>query len=433
MSVLVNQPIDEFVGQPVTDPGTVRSESAASALARLAWERRSDMSRAAAVGAVLSLLIAFLLPVRYQSTVSLMPPDQNNSTAAMLGALSSKAGGTIGALAGSMLNVNNSTAVVMGILRSRSVEDEIINKFDLRKVYWRKRYIDTREILEKRSDISEDRKSGIITIAVIDSDSVRAKDIAQAYVDALNRRAADLTTSSAHRERVFLEGRLNEVKGELDQSSAQLSQFSSKNRTLDLQTQGRAMLEAGATLQGQLIAAEAELRGLQQLYTPDNPRVRSVEARVGDLRAHLNSFIGAQTSAGSAASPPGADDLSPSLTELPLLGDTYSDLYRRTRILEAVYETLSQEYEVAKVEEAKEIPSIKVLDAPVIAEKKSWPPRAVIVLLGTFAAIGVCLLWFSLKRTWERLDPEAPWRKLIVEIHEHRGLAVVHLLRHRSV
>lgn len=418
----VNEAASRPMPVPVPMPG--QRQSPFIAIGWLAWWHRLSMLRAAGIGVVLSAALAFLLPNQYQATVALMPPDQNSGTAAMLGALTTKTGGSLGALAGSMLNLSSSAEVVVGILHSRSVEDEIIDKFDLRRVYWRKRYVDARRILEKRSDISEDRKSGIITITITDDDRLRASEIAQCYIDALNRRVALLTTTAAHRERVFLEGRLSDVKQELDSSSMQLSQFSSKNRTMDLQTQGHAMLEAGANLQGQLIAAEADLRSLQQLYTPDNPRVRGATARVNDLRAHLNGLIGAPPAAGKSGLPPDSGELSPSLTELPLLGNTYADLYRRTRILEATYEALSQEYEVAKVEEAKEIPSIKVLDAPVIPEKKSWPPRAIIILLGTFAAVGICLLWFAMKQAWAELDPETPWRKLLVEVLGQKGIDV---------
>ena len=360
------------------------------------------MLHAAGIGVVLSAALAFLLPNQYQAAGALMLAGQEKINSGYAWRAHHKDKWQLGALAGDMLNLDSSAEVVVGILHSRSVEDEIIDKFDLRRVYWRKRYSawSAQTNLEKRSDISEDRKSGIITITITDDDRWRASEIAQCYIDALNRRVALLTTTAAHRERVFLEGRLSDVKQELDSSSMQLSQFSSKNRTMDLQTQGHAMLEAGANLQGQLIAAEADLRSLQQLYTPDNPRVRGATARVNDLRAHLNGLIGAPPAAGKSGLPPDSGELSPSLTELPLLGNTYADLYRRTRILEATYEALSQEYEVAKVEEAKEIPSIKVLDAPVIPEKKSWPPRAIIILLGTFAAVGICLLWFAMKQAW---------------------------------
>jgi capsule polysaccharide export protein KpsE/RkpR len=389
----------------------------AAAIGWLAWQHRRQLLRAMGLSAVLSAAVALLLPNHYRSTVSLMPPDQNSSaTSAMLGALTSKAGSSLGAMAGSMLNLQNSGDTVIGILHSRSVEDEIINRFDLRRVYWRKRYVDTRRILERKVDISQDHKSGIITIAVTDRSAKRATDMAQAYVDFLNTEVAQLTTTGAHRERVFLEGRLKVVKENLDTSSLALSRFSSRNRTLDLQTQGRAVLDAGASLQGRLIAAESDLRALQQIYSPDNPRVRSAQARVNDLRMNLGRMVGADATPDVEEKPTASGELSPSLTQLPLLANTYADLYRRTKILEVIYETLSQEYEIARVEEAKEIPSIKVLDRPMFPEKKSWPPRTLIVLLGTLAGGGFYLLWVGTKRMWADLEPDTPWRKLALDI-----------------
>jgi uncharacterized protein involved in exopolysaccharide biosynthesis len=403
----------------------------AVSLARLAWENRRQILFAALIGTVLSAAVAFLLPKDYRSTVSLMPPDQGSANA-MLGMLSAKAGDTLGAMAGSVLDLQNSSDTVIGILRSRSLEDEIINRFDLRRVYWRKRYIDTRRILEHRVDISEDRKSGIITIVVTDRSPELARQMAQAYVDVLNREAAQLTTTGAHRERVFLEGRLKVIKQNLDGASLALSRFSSQNRTLDPQTQGRAVLDAGATLQGQLIAAESDLRGLQQIYSPENPRVRSAQARVDALHADLSKMIGAEDTSKTDQAVSSSGTISPSLTQLPLLANTYTDLYRQTRIFEAIYETLSQEYEIARVQEAKEIPSIKVLDPPLLPERKSWPPRGLIIVIGALAGAGLYLVWAGMKEAWNDADPDTPWLRLALEIRQSLTRHNHHISQHTT-
>ena len=141
----VNEAASRPMPVPLPMPG--QRQSPFIAIGWLAWWHRLSMLRAAGIGVVLSAALAFLLPNQYQATVALMPPDQNSSTAAMLGALTTKTGGSLGALAGSMLNFSSSAEVVVGILHSRSVEDEIIDKFDLRRVYWRKRYVDARRIL----------------------------------------------------------------------------------------------------------------------------------------------------------------------------------------------------------------------------------------------------------------------------------------------
>src|SRR5438034_3821225 len=154
--------------------------------------------------------------------------------------------------------------------------------------------MDARTKLDQNTSISEDRKSGIITISVTDHSPQRAAALANAYVDELNSRASELSTSSAHRERVFLEGRLKVAKQDLDDASNQLAQFSSKNNTLDIQQEGKAMLDAAGTIAGEMIAAQSQLEGLRQIYTNNNSRVRSLNARVAELRRQLEKLGGTQ-------------------------------------------------------------------------------------------------------------------------------------------
>ena len=352
-------------------------------------QERSRIIRAAVIGLVLSTILAFVIAPHYRSVVRLMPPDQSSGMgSAMMSMLTAKAGDSLGAFAGDALNLKSPGPLVIGILTSDTVQDDIINRFDLRKVYREKRYDYTRRILSKRTEVSEDRKSGIITIQVEDSDSVRARAIAQAYVDEANAKVSQLTTSSAHRERVFLEQRLVDVKEQLDAASLALSKFSSKNKTLDPETQGKAMLQVMAASQGQLVAAEAELKGVEQVYGPENSRVHAASAKVAELRSRMKQLTGEGVGTGELQ----AGQLYPSIQQLPVLGNTYLDLYRRTKINEAVYEALTKQYELAKVEEAKEIPTIKVLDAPEFPEGKSWPPRTLIIILGTLISSALAIM-----------------------------------------
>jgi uncharacterized protein involved in exopolysaccharide biosynthesis len=247
---------------------------------------------------------------------------------------------------------------------------------------------------------------------VEDSDPDRAAALAKAYVTDLNNRISQLTTSSAHRERVFLEGRLLSVKQELDAATLKLSLFSSQNKTFDPQIEGKAMMEAASSLQGQLIAAETELKGLEQIYGPQNSRVRASSARVAELRNKLSTMSGA---AGDVPDNATLSDnqLYPSLEQLPLLGNTYYDLARRAKIDEAIFEVLTKQYELAKVQEAKEIPSIKVLDEPVVPETKSWPPRLFIIVFGTLVAFAFGCVWILLAAGYQGLDSHDPRRLLV--------------------
>jgi capsule polysaccharide export protein KpsE/RkpR len=293
------------------------------------------------------------------------------------------------------------------------VQDGLIAKFNLKRVYHDAKIEDARKDLSQHTDVSEDRKSGIITIAVTDHDAKRASAMAQSYVDELDRLVAQVSTSSARRERIFLEGRLQDVKTDLDLAAKNFSEFASRNTAIDIPAQGKAMVEAAAGLQGQLIAAQSELSGLRTIYSDNNVRVRTVEARVNELDKKLNEI-------GSAGTPGGGksdNSLYPSIRQLPLLGVTYSDLFQKTKIQETVYELLTQQYELAKVEEAKEIPTVKVLDAPIVPTKKTFPPRAVIVILGTMLGATVGMTWVFAKTRWDSVEASDPRKEFAMEVY----------------
>jgi len=381
---------------------------------RLLLMKRGYLAKAFLAGLLSGCVVAFLIPARYESVVQLMPPDnQSNSGLAMLASITAKTGGGLGGVAGDLLGVKSSGALFMGILRSRTVEDRISERFQLKRVYTIKLEEEVRNKLSENTAISEDRKSGILTIVVTDRNPQRAAGIAQAYVDELNQLVAELSTSSAHRERVFLEGRLRAVKQDLDEASKQFSLFASKNNTIDIKEQGRAMLQGASTVEGELIASESELKGLEQIYADNNVRVRSLRARITELRRQLEKLGGGAESGQPADSSRG---VYPSISRLPLLGVTYADLYRRMQIQEAVYETLTQQFELAKVQEAKETPSVKVLDAASLPERKSSPPRALITLLGAFLVSGAAVLSVMARSAWDQTDSNDPGKAFTQEV-----------------
>jgi capsule polysaccharide export protein KpsE/RkpR len=336
-----------------------------------------------------------------------MPPDnQPNSGLAMAAAAMSGPAGAAGGLGGmatNLLGLKSTSDVFVGILTSRTVQDKLIQQFDLKKLYGDRRMEDTRRNLAQHTDISVDRKSQIIAISVTDRSPQRAAAMAQAYTGELNRLVAELSTSSARRERIFLEGRLQAVNQDLEAAEKDFSQFASKNTAIDVKEQGKAMVEAAAMLQGQLIAAQSQYEGLREIYTDINPRVRTVKARVDELQRQLEKLGGKGESATIVSSQSG-DSMYPSIRKLPLLGVTYADLYRRTKIQEAVLETLTKEYEMAKVQEVKEIPTVKVLDVAQISDKRSFPPRLLIMFLGTVFSVAVAAAWISGKATWDKTD-----------------------------
>jgi len=291
---------------------------------------------------------------------------------------------------------------VIGILGSRTVQNDIMNRFDLRSEYHCKFYVDARKILAKRTALEEDKLSGIISISVTDKDRYRARDISEAYVEELNKLVNSLSTSSARRERIFLETRLNSIKANLDTSSRALSQFSSHNATFDPERQGEATVEAAISLQSELIASESELEVLRAEYADDNVRVRGARARVAELQSQLRKVSGGgrDENGGNVT----IDQLLPSVRKLPLLGFTYADLDRQVMMNENLYEMLTKQYELAKVEEAKEIPIITVLDAPDLPERHSSPHRLIILLGGVLLSAFAGITWVVAVTWWGVLD-----------------------------
>ena len=403
--------LDQLLIEAVDEQTLREARERNAARVRLLWNKRKLLLQSCVSGLVVAIAFAFLLPARYTATAGLMPPNNGTGSNLMTAMLASRVGSGLAGMAQGALGIQTTGALFIEILKSDTVRDDVIQKFDLQKVYRTRFIADARIELSDHTGISEDEKSGVITIDVVDHDPKRAAAMALEYVNQLNWVVNNLSTSSAHRERDFLDSRLTQVKTDLESAEQQFSQFASKKGAIDIPEQGKAMVTAAATLQGQLIAAEAELQGLQQIYTANNVRVRMAEAQVNRLRNSLQRLAGEGKSETSSA-----QELYPSLRELPLLGVNYADLLRRMKVEEAVFETLTQEDEMAKVEEAKEIPSVKVLDPPEVPQKKSFPPRTIITALGTLLGLVLGTTWILSKSAWQAIDPSDPRKAVVNEV-----------------
>jgi len=372
--------------------------------ASLFWDYRRLFLRIAGIIFVLSIVLALMLPKEYVSTARIMPPEQGSNSSAILAALlgKSSAGGLAG-LAGSLLGTKNNGALFVALLHSGTVSGRLIDRFDLQQEYHKRYRDDTARRLARRTKITEDAKSGVITIAVTDQTRERARDLAQGYLDELNNLVARVSTSSAGREREFIEKRLNTVQAELQRAQLELSDFSSKNTTIDIKEQTRATVDAGARLEGQLIASESELDSLRQIYGDQNVRVRAAEARNASLQRELqrtNGLSGQNFSEGGID----AGHPYPALRQLPALGVQWTNLYRNVRIHETVFDLLSEEYETARIEEAKSIPTIGIVDFPSIPERKSGPHRTLIVLVSTLISLVITAAFLLARRSWMAMD-----------------------------
>jgi uncharacterized protein involved in exopolysaccharide biosynthesis len=395
--------------------------------ARLLWQHRHLLARVTIVSLIVGLVIAFTIPKQYTAVTTIMPPDQQGSSAMLLAALAGRGSGlgALGSIAGSVLGEHPTTALFIDLLQSGTVRGHLIKRFDLKHVYHKRYNIDTAKRLARVTTITDDKKSGVITIKVQDRDPVRARDLAQAYLDELNGLVTRTSTSAARQERIFIEKRLQTVQADLERAQLELSEFSSKNSTIDIKEQTRAMVDAGARVQGELLVEQSGLQSLRQIYGDGNVRVKETEARVAALQQDLNKMTGSSAplipqvtddSNAKSSDPQDKGELYPPLRQLPRLAVPYADLYRRVRVQETVFELLTQQYEIASIDEAKDTPVIKVIDPPSVPEKKSFPPRLWLALFFMFLAFAGTSALILMRERWSNVDPRDPRKILASEV-----------------
>ncbi|HEV3041593.1 MAG TPA: Wzz/FepE/Etk N-terminal domain-containing protein [Candidatus Angelobacter sp.] len=390
------------------------------------WSHRIRIGAWTLLGTIMFIGLAFFVP-KYEATAQLMPPDGNapSGLAALAAPLLGKAsdGGSIGGLlgAGDVLgSTKGSGALFAKVLQSQTIQNQLIKDFNLCEHYHLKYLEDARGKLTSRTSVTEDKKSMVLTITVKDKDPKLAVALVAAYLDQLDRVMAKVATSAARRERVFLEQRLAEEKKTLQESEQQFSKFASSHMTLDMPQQTKVTVEAAARLQGEMIDARSQLEALEQVYAPDNVRVKSLRARIAALSRDLVKINSGQVVNDVAQDP---SNPYPSVKNLPLIGVQWTELYRNTKIHETVFELLTQRYEVARIQEAKDMPTVKVLDDPSVSERK-YPRASYVILPGAILSFLLACIGVHWRDRWNRLDPQDPRRVLVSRIYDgvfHRG------------
>jgi tyrosine-protein kinase Etk/Wzc len=334
-----------------------------------------------AAAAAISVLVSLVLPFRYTAKTGLMPPQQEQSTtAALLGQLS-----PLMNLAGGPSMGGNSSELFMAMLKSRTVADNLINQFSLRSVYGLKRDTDAREQLESLTEISAG-KEGVITISVTDRDATRAAALANAYVEGLRKLTENLAVTEAGRRRLFFEREMETAKEELVKADQSLRQTQEKSGILQIDSQARVMLESAAALRAEVAAKEVQIESMRSYATPENPDLVRAHNELTALRSQV---VQALTGQGDTL----PTDIA--VRKIPQAGQEYIGKLREVKYRETLLEMMTKQYELARIDEAKESSLVQVLDAAVPPEVRSFPHRSIIVLAGTFVALfAACLLAF---------------------------------------
>ena len=363
-------------------------------------ERKSLVIKITIAFALATLIVAFLLPVRYTATVILLPPQQSTSTGAALASQLGALGGMAG-LAGGSLGLKNPNDMYVGMLKSRTVEDAMIQHFELMREY-RKRYLsETRKEFESRTSVDGSGKDGLIHISVEDRDPTRAADLANGYVDQYRNLSHHLAISEASQRRLFFEQELEQAKNNLANAEEALKETEQKTGLIQLDSQARALIESAATLRAQITVREAELQGMQSYATGENAQLVQAERELNSLRAQLAKL-------GGSAQAGGAELLVPK-GSVPQAGLEYARKLRDVKYYDAIFDTLARQFEIAKLDEAKEGALIQVVDPAIPPDRRSSPKRGLILALGVSVGLVIGILFAVVEAAFVRLReiPEA--------------------------
>jgi uncharacterized protein involved in exopolysaccharide biosynthesis len=357
--------------------------------------RKQVILRTTLAAAVVAAIVAFLLPNRYTATATILPPQQSQSLAAsMIGQL-----GALGVMAQKDLGLKNPNDLYVGMMRSRTAEDNLIHRFDLVRVYRDKKMSDARDDLEDASKILLG-KEGFIAISVTDKDRSRAPQMANAYVDELRQLTQDMAVTEAGQRRIFFERQLELAKDKLADAEQALKETEQKTGLIQLDGQAKAIIEAVVKLRGAMAAKEVELHAMRLFSTEQNPDVAMGEQQLSGMRQQLallekRSGGGREHTGAGADSSADSSDVQVPVGNVPEAGLQYVRKLRDVKYAEVIFELLAKQYEAAKLDEAKTAAVIQVLDPAIEPDRKSSPRRSLIVvlatLLGFLASVGYVL------------------------------------------
>lgn len=331
-----------------------------------------------AIATVLAAVVSLVWPKSYTATTKIMPPQRSESIAtAMMEQL-----GPLAALAGKELGVRGQGDVFIYVLRSRTVADDLIDRYSLMRIYKEKRRVDARDDLRDDTQITTGKEGGI-SIAVTSRDPKRAAALANAYVDELQKLTKTLTVSEAGKRRLFFEEEAKKAGDDLAQAEIAMKQTQERTGFIQLDSQARAMIQSLTTLHARVASQEAQVEAMRSYATPENPDLIRAQNELAALRTEL-----ARMEAGGG----GTSVVDISVRKVPKAGLEYFRRLRDLKYEEALFELLKKQYEIARIDEARDASIIQVLDPAEIPEMRSSPKRTLIVVTVAFVALFIAVL-----------------------------------------
>jgi tyrosine-protein kinase Etk/Wzc len=348
--------------------------------------------------AIVAAIVSLLLPPRYTATTVILPPQNQtagSSLISQLGAISPMA-----SLAGGGLGMKNPNDMYVAMFKSRTVEDAMVRRFDLQKEYRSKKASDARVALENHCDIQTNAKDGLIRIMVTDRDPKRAAELANGYVEEYRKFSGSLAITEASQRRLFFEQQLAQAKDNLANAEEALKATEQTTGMIQMDSQARALIETAASLRAQISAKEVEIQAMRSFASDQNPDLQIAEQQLAGWRAQLSRLGGGQNGNG--------DDLLLSKGQVPGAGLEYVRKFREVKYYDTIFELLAKQFEMAKLDEARQGALIQIVDVAVPPDRRSFPKRSLIVILAAAVGFIGAIFWILGSASLESIkkDPE---------------------------
>jgi tyrosine-protein kinase Etk/Wzc len=364
---------------------------------------------------ILGVVVSLLMTPMFASTTRILPPQQQQSStmSAMLGQLGNLAGA-----AGNLAGLKSPGDLYVGLLESRRMADTLIQRFKLTERYGATME-NTRRALASNSEISTDKKDGMLVITVSDKDPQVAANMANAYAEELARLTQTMALTEASQRRMFFEKQLADVKEQLANAEIAMRTTQEKTGMIQPEAQMQAIIGNAARLKGAIAAKEIELNAMRTFATGQNPEIMRTQEELRTMKSQLAKLEQSQSTDRDFMVPTG---------KLPAVGIEYVRSMRDVKYYEVIFEMLAKQYELAKIDEAKDGPLIQVLDKAIPAEQKFKPKRSLIVLSLGFAGfvLGALLAFVRHSYARSRQHPEGRqrWERLSAALRKKpRGRA----------
>jgi uncharacterized protein involved in exopolysaccharide biosynthesis len=357
-------------------------------------QNRRLILKIAASTVVVGVIVSLLLPIRYTATTSILPPQQTTSAGsalmAQLGGLSS-----VASLAGGSLGLKNPNDLQVAMLKSRTVEDAMLDRFHLVELFEVKQRSDARKKLEDVVDIDSGAKDGLIRLSVTDRNPQRAAEMANGYVEEFKRLSANLAVTEASQRRLFFEQQLAQAKDNLANAEEDLKKTGLKTGLIQLDSQTRATIELVAELRGEIAAKEVQINAMRSFATGENPELQMAEQQLAGLRSQAEKMGAASEGASNALIPKGG---------MQEAGVEYIRKLRDVKYFETIFDLLARQYEIAKVDEARQGATVQVVDRAIVPDRRSSPKRTLIVLGAAVLGLFLGVVWAFAREGLARLS-----------------------------